>query len=626
MKFSIPLIFFITFILAFFKLNGAHYHGPLLKAVHSKYKTNGGIIVSGTGHMSFGRTTIWHEAVRMLSNDGIFTVIVNLRQFGDKLKSYSGGRMSLLIVIAIDTVEELHSFESMSKDFHLSYAVWLILFSRDASQDVCDFCRNPHDSLSNLGFGSKVLVSCCDSDMIEEWWSIGENRIERQELGRLMDDNQGILWLSEELVNRRRYSLNGQELRIVTVQDSFSFQEKNGTYYGFLGEILKELREAMNFTVSIIYEEGYGALNLKTGNYTGYIGRIHRREADLGVAQYFIRKELLHVLSYTSPVLSGYFEFHFRKPDAVNVPWNVYLKVFTGHVWMAILSLILTSTLLLTLITYRRRSHFVPLLFENHLIVWDIYCQQALPAFPDKTPLRIVYISLALSALVTLSAYSASIISQLAVFSYSPFRTPEEFVEDGSYKIIRLRNTPSHSTVMDYELSDEKLMKKFESLLQLRDLNPRNPQEAFEQICRERVAFLAFETAKTAVNNEIPCEITSFKFGPVYHVAMLMPLGSSYMDLINHHIQQFKDNGILRRLKRKYSTVPRGNKSALAPVEIHEIAPILFMLAFAFLIAFIIFISEMNYDPFTKELHKPRRRKTRKRRAKAGHFHLRHRI
>lgn len=150
----------------------------------------------------------------MLSNEGIPTRFINFRQAEDELGVRSKIPGRALIVITITKMEELHTFESKIKHLRIRYAIWLIIFTRDARQDVCEFCRNPHGILSNPRFGSKVLISCCDSNMIEEWRYNPENRTRKLEVGRVMKDNLKIVWISDELHNRRRYSLNGQTLRI----------------------------------------------------------------------------------------------------------------------------------------------------------------------------------------------------------------------------------------------------------------------------------------------------------------------------------------------------------------------------------------------------------------------------
>lgn len=162
------------------------------------------------------KITIRHESVRVLSGEGVSVRNVKLSQ----LKAVKEQTTRLLFVMVFDTLDELQTFQTVTKDFHMSYAIWLIFFAGDANQDVCEFCRkSPHDQLSNPEIDSTVLTSCCDPNIIEKWRHIGNNRTDEQEIGRLTDENFEIVGLSVELVKSHRYKqMNGKELRIAVLE------------------------------------------------------------------------------------------------------------------------------------------------------------------------------------------------------------------------------------------------------------------------------------------------------------------------------------------------------------------------------------------------------------------------
>lgn len=112
--------------------------------------------------------TTWHEAVKYLAKQGTSTITINSRQFEQELKVYHGRTRHWLIVQAFDAIQELRTSESATKHSYVQNAIWLLIFTKDASLEICEFCRNPH-GLLNPNFGSKVLISCCDSNIIEEW-------------------------------------------------------------------------------------------------------------------------------------------------------------------------------------------------------------------------------------------------------------------------------------------------------------------------------------------------------------------------------------------------------------------------------------------------------------------------
>lgn len=88
----------------------------------------------------------------------------------------------------------------------------------------------------------------------------------------------------------------------------------------------------MNFTVSeIIWEHDHGKWNPEGANFTGVIGRIYRREADIGVVALNINLELWDAIYYTSPIAVGNSELHVRTPNAIRLIWNAHFKVLNQN-------------------------------------------------------------------------------------------------------------------------------------------------------------------------------------------------------------------------------------------------------------------------------------------------------
>lgn len=121
---------------------------------------------------------------------------------------------------------------------------------------------------------------------------------------------------------------------------SIVFQERSGGFGEFLGKLVEDLSQAMNFTVSeIIWENDHGNWNPGGSNWTGVIGRIHRREADIGIVLHKINLELWDVIHFTTPIAMGNSELHFRTPNAARVVWNAYFKVLINSnktIWLAV--------------------------------------------------------------------------------------------------------------------------------------------------------------------------------------------------------------------------------------------------------------------------------------------------
>lgn len=164
--------------------------------------------------------TIGYDTCRMLSNEGIPSIVINFTKFKERLTHYVNEIVRPLVVIALDTMKEVHTFEKIVQDFTMSYPIWLILFS---GQDICDYCRNPTGNPLHLRFDSQVLISCCDSSVIEEWWSPTVNYTKRQTIGGWINKDNKFKWQVNASLYSRRNSLEGRILRIAAVKVKMKF-------------------------------------------------------------------------------------------------------------------------------------------------------------------------------------------------------------------------------------------------------------------------------------------------------------------------------------------------------------------------------------------------------------------
>lgn len=65
--------------------------------------------------------------------------------------------------------------------------------------------------------------------------------------------------------------------------------------------------------------------------------------------------------------------------------------------------------------------------------------------FPSESSMRLGFFSIYVSSIVILAIYSASLISFLALATPKlPFTTLEDYVKDGSYKLIVLKNSAEY--------------------------------------------------------------------------------------------------------------------------------------------------------------------------------------
>lgn len=85
----------------------------------------------------------------------------------------------------------------------------------------------------------------------------------------------------------------------------------------------------MNFTVSSLETDiAYGSWNSETKKWSGVIGKIRRKEADMAISEFSMTHKRLDMVDFTVPIAVGYARLYIRKPYGAGVKWNAYFKVF----------------------------------------------------------------------------------------------------------------------------------------------------------------------------------------------------------------------------------------------------------------------------------------------------------
>lgn len=94
--------------------------------------------------------------------------------------------------------------------------------------------------------------------------------------------------------------------------------------------------------------------------------------------------------------------------------------------------------------------------------------------------MRLAFLSIFVSALIVLSAYSASLISFLTVSSMSlPFSNIEEFAAYGTYKLIVFRNSADYDMIISAE---DRVFAKMKRLLKEPHELPLTPEDGFSLV------------------------------------------------------------------------------------------------------------------------------------------------
>ena len=214
-------------------------------------------------------------------------------------------------------------------------------------------------------------------------------------------------------------------------------------------------------------EKEFGSWSQSSQTWSGAMGLIVNNEVDLVVSDLSLTPQRLNSADFSMPLFSTQDTLYVKKPSNKKaIIWTGYFEPFNFEIWVVFLLLIITTPLLLTLMKNKlsKTSPSLPILTsECYFNVWRIYCQQGLQGickqkkfffvfnslilicnileFPAKSSIRLAYFSIFLCSFIVMSVYSASLISYLTIpTSNLPFSTLESFVQDGSYKLIVIKD------------------------------------------------------------------------------------------------------------------------------------------------------------------------------------------
>ncbi|XP_076619997.1 glutamate receptor-like [Colletes latitarsis] len=439
-------------------------------------------------------------------------------------------------------------------------------------------------------------ITIVHSDKYTKWYSLSKNITRVSNLAVWKPGGKFNLTTNSSLYTRRS-NMYGQVMRIAYVKASPFVAMKDGALTHFFGAVMQELSKSMNFTVKVMGTSAvYGNWNEEKKIWTGVIGEVVSRVVDFGIAEFSMSNHRLDVVDFTLPLILSRNKVYFQKPDASSVQWSAYFKTFKMDIWMAIIFTIVSAPILLTLMKTRGRI-VMKIIADNYIKVWGIFCQQGMSEFPNESSLRLAFLSIFLSALIILSAYSASLISFLTVSTVAlPFSTLEEFACHGSYKLIAFKNSADYDMIIS---ANDSVSLRLKRLLKKKQDLPMTVFDAFQQVCSEKVGFYVTEVIQNAMDR-VPCEIVYIEAGKLDSLALVLNKGSSYTGLINYQLQRFKDNGVLNKLKNTFLVTTSSREGGYPVVTLGGVAPILSVLAGGVILGCFILAFEKIYYTFSE--------------------------
>ncbi|XP_078039267.1 putative glutamate receptor isoform X2 [Augochlora pura] len=540
-------------------------------------------------------------------NLSIRTSIMDFYTFESRLSSSYNSIKRPLFVLLNDLEELRVEFSRVSQWITMAYPTWLLFLRNDTRfEDFLSEVYVPFDCI----FMIVQPDNGGDGETIRDVYRIGrEEDLRWMKFGEWSRD-RGFRGPMTGLY-QRRHDLYGRNIRVVTVQDppvSRVLRDKEnrvGDVAGFFGEVIKLLQEGMNCTFSYV-EAGSWGVRLPNGTWTGSIRMLIEDEADLAATELMMTSDRLDVIEFTTPVYSTKCRVYMKRPDTTAVKWNAYLAPFSLNTWNAIaLTIVVVGLSIATIDAFSigvdrptnpsspaKTAMQHPVLSEVIFFVFGVFCGQGMePSQLDA--IRLVHLSVHLAAVVVLAAYSAALISFLAVKTFvMPFTTMEGMLADGSYRFAVIGDSADYSFFQN--TTDRVLSIMFDELLASETDLPVNYLDGLERVCHEdKYAFMTLDNMASVLQGDVDCTLEPLDTMMQTTVAMAVPERSPYRGIIDTNILVLRDSGILQRLlKTEWAVRSNRHEDGWSSVELEDAMPLLIFLALSFLVTWIALVVE----------------------------------
>ena len=240
----------------------------------------------------------------------------------------------------------------------------------------------------------------------------------------------------------------------------------------------------------------------------------------------------------------------FIRIPSQDVGWSTLVKPFSNWTWMVTVTIIFASSLIISITYYiNKRGCYVDVEYPNSFglnmalfLSFASLFQQGIECEPRKISTRIATITILFTSLVVYVAYSASLISSLAIFKVSlPFFDLTTLYYATSYKIGSVRNTAYDDLLKSRNELDKKIFKdRYEFVDSLNEGLQKSTDEKFAFIWDSEV--ISYLVGQKCSHIAIPTTVAEFP------VAFSMKKNSPYKNMFNYFLLKLEETGHLSRM------------------------------------------------------------------------------
>ncbi|XP_047217219.1 glutamate receptor ionotropic, kainate 5 isoform X3 [Girardinichthys multiradiatus] len=360
-----------------------------------------------------------------------------------------------------------------------------------------------------------------------------------------------------------------EENPYVMRKDNYQDFEGNEQYEGFCVDMLRELADTLKFSFKIkLVDDGlYGAPE-PNGSWTGMVGELINRKADLAVAGFTITSEREKVIDFSKPFMTLGISILYRVQLGRKPGYFSFLDPFSPAVWLFMLLAYLAVSCVLFLAArlspyewynphpcLRERRDMLENQYTLGNSLWfpiGGFMQQGSEIMPRALSTRCVSGVWWAFTLIIISSYTANLAAFLTVQRMEvPIESPDDLADQTNIEYGTIHGGSTMTFFMNSRYQTYQRMWNYMNC-KLPSVFVKSTEEGIARVLNSKYAFL-MESTMNEYYRGLNCNLT--QIGGLLDTkgyGIGMPLGSPFREEITQAILQLHENNRLEILKRRW--------------------------------------------------------------------------
>ncbi|XP_072531636.1 glutamate receptor ionotropic, kainate 5 isoform X2 [Salminus brasiliensis] len=375
--------------------------------------------------------------------------------------------------------------------------------------------------------------------------------------------------MSHTLANKTLIVTTILENPYVMRKDRYQDFEGNDQYEGFCVDMLRELADILKFSFRIkLVDDGlYGAPE-PNGSWTGMVGELINRKADLAVAGFTITSEREKVIDFSKPFMTLGISILYRVHIGRKPGYFSFLDPFSPAVWLFMLLAYLAVSCVLFLAARLSPYEWYnphPCLRERRDLLENQYTlgnslwfpvggfmQQGSEIMPRALSTRCVSGVWWAFTLIIISSYTANLAAFLTVQRMEvPIESADDLADQTNIQYGTIHGGSTMTFFMNSRYQTYQRMWNYMYSKQP-SVFVKSTEEGIARVLNSKYAFL-LESTMNEYHRRHNCNLT--QIGGLLDTkgyGIGMPLGSPFRDEITLGVLQLQENNRLEILKRRW--------------------------------------------------------------------------